>query len=107
MRFSKRLRDVADKFRRDFLNSDEERDGTVLEEDWKVVANRTKHALGGPYLAVHLRRQDYVKSRPKDVPDLKWAAEQIQVLLEKQGLKKVFVATDAGDEGKTVDALYT
>ncbi|XP_054927441.1 GDP-fucose protein O-fucosyltransferase 2 isoform X1 [Dermacentor andersoni] len=98
MRFSKRLRDVADKFRRDFLNSDEERDGTVLEEDWKVVANRTKHALGGPYLAVHLRRQDYVKSRPKDVPDLKWAAEQIQVLLEKQGLKKVFVATDAGDE---------
>ncbi|XP_075547880.1 O-fucosyltransferase 2 isoform X1 [Dermacentor variabilis] len=98
MRFSKRLRDVADKFRRDILNSDEERDGTVLEEDWKVVANRTKHALGGPYLAVHLRRQDYVRSRPKDVPDLKWAAEQIQLLLEKQGLKKVFVATDAGDE---------
>ncbi|XP_037574184.1 GDP-fucose protein O-fucosyltransferase 2 [Dermacentor silvarum] len=98
MRFSKRLRDVADKFRRDTLNSDDERDDTVLEEDWKVVSNRTQHAMGGPYLAVHLRRQDYVKSRPKDVPDLKWAAEQIQVLLEKQGLKKVFVATDAGDE---------
>ncbi|XP_075748524.1 O-fucosyltransferase 2 isoform X3 [Rhipicephalus microplus] len=98
MRFSKRLRDVADKFRRDSLNSDDERDGTVLDEDWKVVPNSTGHTLGGPYLAVHLRRQDYVKSRPKDVPDLKWAAEQIKVLLEKQGLKKVFVATDAGDE---------
>lgn len=98
MRFSSRLREVADKFRRDVLNSDDERDGTLLEEDWRTVPNRTQYALGGPYLAVHLRRQDYVTGRPKDVPDLKWAAEQIQALLRKYGLKKVFVATDAGDE---------
>ncbi|KAK8760251.1 hypothetical protein V5799_028479, partial [Amblyomma americanum] len=98
MRFASRLRDVADKFRQDVLNSDDERDDTVLEEDWKIIPNRTRYAFGGPYLAVHLRRQDYVNSRPKDVPDLKWAAEQIHTLLQKRGLKKVFVATDAGDE---------
>ncbi|KAK8760247.1 hypothetical protein V5799_028485 [Amblyomma americanum] len=98
MRFASSLRDVADKFRQDVLNSDDERDDTVLEEDWKIIPNRTRYALGGPYLAVHLRRQDYVNSRPKDVPDLKWAAEQIHTLLQKRGLKKVFVATDAGDD---------
>uniref|UniRef100_G3MS55 GDP-fucose protein O-fucosyltransferase 2 n=2 Tax=Amblyomma TaxID=6942 RepID=G3MS55_AMBMU len=98
MRFASKLRDVADKFRREVLNSDDKRDDTVLEEDWKIVPNRTHYALGGPYLAVHLRRQDYVNSRPKDVPDLKWAAEQIRVLLKKHGLRKVFIATDAQDE---------
>lgn len=52
-------------------------------------------ALGGPYLAVHLRRKDFKSSHKKDVPSLEEAARQIKEVLEKQQLDTVFVATDA------------
>lgn len=101
MRFSKDLRELADAFRREVLDSEDERDGTVLEPDWRKTRRGT--AVGGPFLAVHLRRQDYLSSRPKDVPDLRWAAEQIQALLDRLKLTKVFVATDGtADEFQTL-----
>jgi hypothetical protein len=34
MRFSKDLRDIGDNFRENFLDSADEKDKTVLEEDW-------------------------------------------------------------------------
>lgn len=34
MRFSKALRDIGDEFRRKFLDSTDEEDKTVLEDDW-------------------------------------------------------------------------
>ena len=58
MRFSKALRDLGDEFRRKFLDSTDEKDKTVLEEDWKkmtvspnvyVLSFKLKASLSGRY----------------------------------------------------------
>jgi GDP-fucose protein O-fucosyltransferase len=51
--------------------------------------------LGGPYIAVHFRRRDYLYARGDKIPSLQWAAEQIRKKLDEFKLKTVFVATDA------------
>ena len=38
-----------------------------------VCANRNKHLMR-PYLAVHVRRGDFVQSRSSTVPDLQWVS---------------------------------
>lgn len=52
-----------------------------------------------PYMCVHLRRKDFVKAYPDEVPSLKWAAYQIKLKLEESNVTQVFVATDAPMEG--------
>lgn len=43
MRFSKELRDLADEFRKTYLDSFDEADNTVLDDDWtKMKVNRKK-----------------------------------------------------------------
>ena len=54
-----------------------------------------RKAIGGPYIAAHLRRRDFIKARENEVPSLKSAALQILQLLKKHILKIVFIATDA------------
>lgn len=54
-------------------------------------------ALGGPYLAIHLRRRDYVKARPKQVPSLEHAARQLCHHAGRLHLSQVFIATDADE----------
>lgn len=51
-------------------------------------------------MAVHLRRNDFLQARGKEVPSLKKAAEQIKHLLKKQNLTSAFIATDAPHEGE-------
>ena len=51
-------------------------------------------------MAVHLRRNDFVQARGKEVPSLKKAAEQIKQLLKKHNLTSTFIATDAPYEGE-------
>ncbi|XP_064470972.1 GDP-fucose protein O-fucosyltransferase 2-like [Ornithodoros turicata] len=98
MRFSKTLRDLADKFRREVLDSDDVKDNTSLDFDWSTMKNAARSARGGPYLAVHLRRQDYIRSRPSDVPDIHHAAKQLLGLLQRTKLEKLFVATDGTEQ---------
>ena len=43
MRFSQHLRDVADAFRRRYLNSTDESDQTVLDKDWTSMKVATSH----------------------------------------------------------------
>jgi len=50
-------------------------------------------------MCVHLRRKDFLWSRPKQVPSITGAAKQIRTHLEWLGLKSVFVATDAPSKG--------
>ena len=57
-------------------------------------------ARGGPYLAVHLRRRDFVSGRSRSVPSLEAAARAIAAALESLGLDTVYLATDAPDKGK-------
>ncbi|KAK6626711.1 hypothetical protein RUM44_009187 [Polyplax serrata] len=88
MKFSDHLIEEAKKFRRDKLNSTDESDKTV----W---LNKERTALGGNYIAVHMRRRDFLFGRQKEVPSIKGAAHQIQKALKELKLNTVFVATDA------------
>ena len=54
---------------------------------------------GGSFLAVHMRRRDYLYAHPRYIPSIKGAANQIKRMLEKLQIKKVFIATDAKDSG--------
>lgn len=57
-------------------------------------------SLGGPYLAVHLRRKDFIWGHREDVPSLEGAVKKIRSLMKTHGLGRVFVATDAVRKGR-------
>lgn len=58
-----------------------------------------RNAIGGPYLAVHLRRRDFLNGRARSVPTIKSAAEQLSQIMKDRELENLFVATDAPDNG--------
>lgn len=96
MRFASRLVEVADGFRREKLNSTNDMDGIHRLPMWEYELSTAKEkALGGPYLAVHIRRSDFVEGRQQTTPTLKSTALQIVHHLNELQLKTVFVATDA------------
>lgn len=94
MVFSKELRDIADKFRKDNLDSNDKDDQTELQV-WTQMKRNHGDAKGGPYLAIHLRRKDYLYSHSKEVPSLENAAKVAKLYLKKYKLKKLYLATDA------------
>lgn len=73
------------------------------------VPLKVKHgyAKGGPYIAVHLRRRDFLYGHAEDVPSINRTAEQLLPLIEKYKVNKVFVATDAPEEGKMTFIINT
>ncbi|CAJ0965035.1 unnamed protein product [Ranitomeya imitator] len=105
MVFARHLRIVGDEFRANFLESNDEDDKTVFNEDWTKAKQKPSAPLGGPYLGVHLRRKDFIWGHRDDVPSLRRATEEIHSLLKKLKLKKVFIATDADRQGKYLEEL--
>ncbi|XP_060590227.1 GDP-fucose protein O-fucosyltransferase 2-like [Ruditapes philippinarum] len=100
MVFAKYLRDVGDEFRKEKLDSNDIDDKTELEP-WTKMKRNHGDAKGGPYVAIHLRRKDYLYSHAKEVPSLENAAKTAKNFLKKYNLKKLFLATDAnGDDLK-------
>ncbi|KAK3090398.1 hypothetical protein FSP39_011543 [Pinctada imbricata] len=97
MVFAKHLRDIGDEFRAKHLTSTDQEDNTVLE-DWTKMRRKHGEAKGGPYIAIHLRRRDYLWARKDELPSLKGAAKHVKKLLKKYDLLKVYVATDAPKE---------
>ena len=97
--FAKHLRDEGDKFRREILQSTDEADGTIMNEDWTKNHKKEGSAKGGPYLAVHLRRADFLYAREDQLPTLDGAIKQIKKLLKEHKLDKVFLATDTEKKG--------
>ncbi|XP_063952904.1 GDP-fucose protein O-fucosyltransferase 2-like isoform X2 [Lytechinus pictus] len=95
LRFAKHLRDIGDEFRKTYLDSTDAKDKTPVLEDWREMKPTPGSAVGGPYIAVHLRRQDYARSNRKEVASLPKAATHIKEKLKELKLKKVFIATDA------------
>ena len=71
-----------------------------MDEDWTKNHKKEGSAKGGPYLAVHLRRADFLYAHPDGVPSLDNAIKQIKEILDKQKLDMVFLATDADKEGE-------
>lgn len=64
-----------------------------------VTQAKLGSAKGGPYIGVHLRRKDFIWGHREDVPSLKGAVKKIRSLMKKHKLDKVFVATDADEDG--------
>lgn len=93
MRFSKALTAYADKFRREFLNSTNEHDLVQRPDDWRHEKSY-RGAVGGPYLAAHLRRADFLYGRENTVPSLQSATAQIKKKLQEFNLSAVFIASD-------------
>lgn len=107
----------ANKFRRKYFDSDDEKDKTWISSDWKLEKlNRQKQsdtAIGGGYIAVHWpcdgqwmddRSDDQLNGVANKInvagpPKLAAAevAAQILVGLKTAGLTHAFVATDAND----------
>ena len=99
MRFSDRLFSVANEFRRDFLSSDDETDGTILPSDWRDETIGDGIPKGGEYICGHLRRQDFLYGRSNDVPSLKNAAQILEKTAQQLGVQTVFVASDGSKQG--------
>ncbi|EZA49132.1 hypothetical protein DMN91_005200 [Ooceraea biroi] len=94
MRYNSKLYDIAKDYRRTFLNSTDEDDNTKRPADWTEEVNR-RDAIGGPYLAVHFRRRDFIIGHKATVPTIEDAASQLQEKMDDLGLNVLFVATDA------------
>ncbi|XP_039113058.1 GDP-fucose protein O-fucosyltransferase 2 isoform X1 [Hyaena hyaena] len=99
MVFAKHLRAVGDEFRSKYLNSTDEADRIPFQEDWTKMKVTPGASLGGPYLAVHLRRKDFIWGHREDVPSLDGAVRKIRSLMKTHQLDTVFVATDAVRKG--------
>lgn len=93
LRFGKALTAIADKFRLDYLNSTNEGDLVQRPDDWRDE-KPYRGARGGDYLAVHLRRADFLYGREKTVPSLQSAVAQIKTKLKELDLGIVFIASD-------------
>ncbi|XP_065343379.1 GDP-fucose protein O-fucosyltransferase 2 [Cloeon dipterum] len=102
MRFAQELIVAAKEFRKAHLDSTDESDNTIRPKNWKDERQLDTNAKrGGPYIAVHLRRKDFVTGRATQVPSIPGAAKQIKILAEKHGLGKVFVASDGTEKELT------
>ena len=99
MRFAKKLTEKAEEIRALFLNSYDANDKTEINSDWRKTKKYHSTAIGGPYLAVHLRRGDFLYSRKSNIVSLNRVADQIRTSLERLNLTHVFLATDASLEG--------
>ncbi|KAG5311928.1 OFUT2 fucosyltransferase, partial [Pseudoatta argentina] len=94
MRYNSELYDIAEDYRKIFLNSTNKNDNTERPADWTKEKNR-RNARGGPYLAVHLRRRDFIMAHKASVPTIMNTALQLQKRMDKLGLTLLFIATDA------------
>lgn len=64
-----------------------------------ILQSQPRQAVGGAYIAVHLRRGDHLHVRGRELPSIKEAAKHVKKLLKKLALDKVFVATDGTEKG--------
>ncbi|KYM92137.1 GDP-fucose protein O-fucosyltransferase 2, partial [Atta colombica] len=98
MRYNSELYNIAEDYRKTFLNSTNKNDNTERPADWtkeKVYFQNRRNARGGSYLAVHLRRRDFIMAHKASVPTIMNTALQLQKRMVKLGLTLLFIATDA------------
>lgn len=94
MRFNKKLTEISDKFRKEFLKSDKiDRPKNWMDE------RLSRDTKGGEYLCAHLRRADFLYGREKTTPTLLSAAKQIKMKLKELNLEKVFISSDCSRNG--------
>lgn len=98
MRFSGKLVQKAEELRDVLLNSNNKSDRTKMEKDWRKNKRQHSSAVGGPYLAVHLRRGDFLYSRKSTIVNLYQVARQIKNELYRLNLTTIYLATDSSME---------
>jgi len=98
MRFAPHLVERANKFRQEEFIRGDKLDNTVLALDWREDIEQPRNYKGGDYACIHLRRGDYARGRGSSVASVGGAAKQIKAKMKERKLKKLFVATDAGDK---------
>ncbi|XP_014471925.1 PREDICTED: GDP-fucose protein O-fucosyltransferase 2 isoform X2 [Dinoponera quadriceps] len=94
MRYNTELYNMAKEYRRTFLNSTDKNDKTERPVDWTKEKSR-RNVKGGPYLAVHLRRRDFILGHKDSISTIESAASQLSEKMDELGLHVLFVATDA------------
>ena len=97
MRLAKNLRQIADQYRANYLDSNDSKDRTKIDTDWQSMQRSPGDALGGSYLAVHFRRQDFVRYKSNRVPDLDCAIQQIHFFASNAfdlHFERIYIATD-------------
>ncbi|XP_043280500.1 GDP-fucose protein O-fucosyltransferase 2 isoform X2 [Venturia canescens] len=97
MRYNELLYKTANEFRLKNLKSEDTKDKTPRIADWTEEKGH-RNAKGGPYLAVHLRRRDFLRGRAESVPSIPSAAEQLRKIMQELDLKILFIATDAVED---------
>ena len=85
MVYSQQLREEGNRYMRDVLHY----------EPGKGNGRKPPNGRGGRYIAVHLRRKDYIRAHPDNVPSLQGAASQINKLKHEEGIDVVFLSSDA------------
>ena len=104
--FAKHLRALGNEYRAKYLNSNDEADKTPYAEDWRDQHPQEGSALGGPYIAVHMRRGDFAYSRKDTIPAIEQYAKNAENMLKKYKLKKIYLATDGTEEGEFFYQFY-
>ncbi|XP_032671936.1 GDP-fucose protein O-fucosyltransferase 2 isoform X2 [Odontomachus brunneus] len=97
MRYNSELYNIANEYRRVFLNSTDQNDNTERLVDWTKEKSQ-RNAKGGPYLAVHFRRRDFIVGHKDSMSTIESAASQLIEKMNELGLHVLFVATDAVPE---------
>ena len=105
MVFSQRLHDEAMEFLKTKMPEviSNATDASLLSwrSDWRPRRRDLLSSEEAPaYMAVHLRRQDFVRAHRELVPSLRSSAEQALFTLRHHNLTHLFVATDAPESGK-------
>ncbi|XP_039265668.2 GDP-fucose protein O-fucosyltransferase 2-like [Styela clava] len=101
MVFSRELRNFAADFRKKFLDSDDEKDKTKLPDNWKDNKREDNSAVGGPYIAAHVRRKDFLRARKEHVPSIKKVAEKLSSVMKEYKVDKIFIASDGTEKEMT------
>ncbi|CAI4231124.1 unnamed protein product [Auanema sp. JU1783] len=94
MRYAENLVNEAAKFRKEYLDSEDSADRTILPESW-IQESARRDAIGGPYICAHWRRRDFVRAHGKNLPSIKGTSKILNELAKKHKVGKVFLATDA------------
>ena len=96
--FAKHLRQEGDEFRSKFLNSTNEVDKTPYDDDWRKQIPKDGTAHGGPYLGLHMRREDFTYAHQETVPSIEEIGKEVKKMLQKYKISIVYVSTDAPDK---------
>ena len=73
------------------MDSFDNKDQTKVAEDWTKHSCKGKKALGGPYIAAHVRRKDFLLAlaRKEFIPSLEKLAKDLKAKMKEHGVKKV------------------